>query len=173
MADWGTHLLSSAIVASVIPDTNIESKSLIILGSILPDFIYPFYYKVLSKKAGKKMKEISEDDYILFGYSTKKIKFLKNIYFFFHGLPFLIFIYLMSGIYSSLIFLAIGLGLHFIYDIFLHEYEENNFRPKPLYPLSSKPFIRGFSNGWNLKRKTTLLIYSTHILILVFVVILF
>jgi|GEM_PF-3740967 len=173
MADWGTHLLSSTIVASVIPDTNIESKALIIIGSVLPDFIYPFYYKVLSKKAGKKMKEINEDDYVLFGYSTKKIKFLKNVYFFFHGLPFLIFIYLFSGLYPSLIFLAIGIGLHFIYDIFLHEYEENNFRPRPLYPLSSKPFSKGFSNGWQLKKKTRILICSAHILILVFVVILF
>lgn len=171
MADWGTHLLSSTIVASVIPDTSIESKALIIVGSVLPDFIYPFYYKVLSKKAGKKMKEIGEEDYVLFGYSTKKIKFLKNVYFFFHGLPFLIFIYLMSGIYPSLLFLAIGIGLHFIYDIFLHEYEENNFRPKPFYPISSKPFSRGFSNGWQLKKKTRILIYLAHIIVLAIIVV--
>ena len=171
MADWGTHLLSSTVVASAIPDTNIESKALIVIGSILPDFIFPFYYKVISKKAGKKIKEINKDDYILFGYSTNKIRFLKNIYFFFHGLPFLILIYLMSGIYPSLLFLAIGVGLHFIYDIYLHEYEDNNFKPRPLYPISSKTFNKGFSNSWKLKKPTKIWIYSVHIIIIAFLVV--
>lgn len=167
MAMINTHLLSGVAVVVALPEVGLENQILLILGTILPDFIFPYYFSLVSKKSGKKMKDMTENDYINFGHSDSRLIFLKKIYFFFHGIPFLFLIYLLSEIYNPLIFLALGLCIHFIYDIFVHHYNNANFRPKPIYPISSKTFNFGITNGWEIKPFFKIISTILHVLLIV------
>jgi hypothetical protein len=165
MADTGTHIISGVSVG-FLTQTTYDEKALIVLGAVLPDIIFPLYFYYVAKRSGKKASAMDEGDYTLHGYSTKTIRSLKRVYYMLHGLPFIAVLFLIGLKYSLVQYVAIGTALHFLYDLFTHQYDDELFRPRPLYPLSSKSFGYGITNGWRMKRRAKVILWSFNIVFL-------
>lgn len=169
MANTVTHFLSGTALAAALPSATIEDKIVLVAGTVLPDLIFTPYIFAIAKVANKKVNKLTEDDFSMYGYSTPKIRLLKKIYFISHGLP-LIFLFLVLSEWKyTFVYLALGFILHILYDLFMHKYEDDNFIPRPLYPLSSIKFKYGITNGWRITWKERILSWSIHILIIFFI----
>ena len=170
MASIVTHVLSGTVLALSVPSATIEEKAFLVIGTVLPDLIFMPYIIAIAHVAKKKIKNLTEEDFILYGYSTPKIRFLKKIYFISHGLP-LVFLFLIIGNWQqSFLFLSVGFAVHILYDLFMYQYDDTNFVPRPLYPISSYRFRHGFTNGWRTTWKERILSWSAHLIIIFLIV---
>ncbi|MEK7585698.1 MAG: hypothetical protein AAB477_00465 [Patescibacteria group bacterium] len=170
MASIVTHALSGTVVALSIPSASVEDKAFLIAGAILPDLIFTPYIISVSRIANKKIKDLTEKDFMLYGYSTPKIRLLKKLYFISHGLPLALLLLVIGNWQQSFLFLSAGFALHILYDLFTHQYEDNNFVPRPLYPISSFLFRSGFTNGWRTTWKERTLSWGIHLIIIMWLV---
>ncbi len=120
--DFISHALIGAIIAELM-QLDLTKTSLIIIGSILPDTsVIPVYSYYGGVKRAK-------DNF--FKDKRKKPKLITHIYDFSHSILLMTMVLLLSLIYQPLIFLALGIAIHVLIDIFTHK----KHSPRFLYPL--------------------------------------
>ena len=157
-----THALSGVVLANIIAETP-EQKICVVIGSILPDVLFSPFFPLLSKKAGKKLKDLSEKDFLLL---ADTIQPWRKIYQVMHGIPMLILVSLLEVLIFQTYFLCSGMALHIFYDLWSHKYKTPGLNPKPFFPFSSKPFNYGFINGWESWPKINIISWVIHLILI-------
>lgn len=170
MADTPTHILSSIPFVILMPSTSMTEKVLFVAGTILPDLIFTPYIIAIAKEAKKNLDDLTEEDFVSFGYSTPKIRFMKHIYYISHGLPFTLLIFALGRVVPSITYLGFGFLLHVFYDLFFHKYDNDNFLLKPFYPPLNFKYRYGITNGWRMKLWQRALLWAIHIVAVILLV---
>ena len=163
--------MSGAIVAFASEMTPLQ-RLLVIVGSVFPDIVCPFYYRGLVKKAGKKIHDLTEEDGIRY---QEDIQPWMKIYRWLHSFVLWGKILAFELIFANGLYFARGWLIHILYDLVSHHYPKNmNLGPKPFYPILKWVFPWGLTNGWRMMKtqegfKYQKLTWFIHAIILAFI----
>jgi len=163
--DLLTHALSGVLIASAMPQCSLLEKSMIVAGTIIPDIPFGKTFLTIAKLARKSVFKINMEDFAKFG---PKVVSKLHTYWSFHSFFFLAILAVSEFLLTNAFFLTIGWACHLLYDLPSHNYKEEEFKPKPLYPLSIS-FDIGMTNGWKIKPQTYAIVWGIHILLIILI----